>query len=127
MVLPNLLKKFRKLNFEFTKANPHTVIEDAANNIFTEVDITLENGDKVMIVEVKSKPTTEDVSEHIERMQKLRRYADARNDKRIYFGAVAGMVMNENVRDFILKNGFYAVEPSGKTFVIIPPETAQEF
>jgi hypothetical protein len=122
MVMPNLLKKFHELGFVFDKAYQQATIKDQKNNIFTEIDITLENGDKVMIVEVKSKPTTEDITEHIERMQKVRAHADIHGDKRKFLGAVAGMVMNENEKRFALKNGFYVIEPSGETFTITAPE-----
>ena len=122
MVMPNLVKKFRELGFVFDKAFPHAVISDHVNNIFMEIDITLENGDKVMIVEVKSKPTTEDITDHIERMNKIRARADLHNDRRKYLGTIAGMIFNENEKIFALKNGFYVVEPSGETFTITAPE-----
>ena len=122
MVVPNLLKKFKKLGFVFDKAYQQTNIEDEKNNIFTEIDITLENGDKVMIVEVKSKPKTEDISEHVERMQKVRAHADLHGDRRKFLGAVAGMVFNNNEKEFALKCGFYVIEPSGETFKITAPD-----
>ena len=122
MVVPNLLAKFHELGFVFEKAHQQTSIKDKKNNIFTEIDITLENGDKVMIVEVKSKPTTEDINEHIKRMEKIRAHADIHNDKRKYLGAVAGMVFNDNEKTFAMKNGFYVIEPSGDTFIISVPE-----
>ena len=124
MVMPCLIKKFRELGFEFTKAYPHATITDEKNNITTEIDITLEDGDKAMIVEVKSKPTTQDITEHIERMQKVRAHADLHGNSRVFLGAVAGMIMNENEKTFALKNGFYVVEPSEKTFSITAPEGA---
>jgi hypothetical protein len=74
-----------------------------------------------MIVEVKSKPTTEDITDHIERMGKVRAHADLHNDNRKYLGAVAGMVFNENGKTFAMKNGFYVIEPSGETFSITAP------
>ena len=122
MVVPNLLKKFKKLGFVFDKAHQQTTIEDQTNNIFTEIDITLENGDKVMIVEVKSKPKTEDISEHVERMQKVRAHADLHGDRRKFLGAIAGMVFNNNEKEFALKCGFYVIEPSGETFIITAPD-----
>jgi hypothetical protein len=122
MVMPNLMEKFPEFGFEFTKAYPHTIIKDKKNNISAEVDIILENGDKVMIVEVKSKPTTEDITDHVERMKKVRLHADLRGDNRKYLGTIAGMVMNETERNFALNCGFYVAEPSGETFNIIPPE-----
>lgn len=122
MVMPNLVDKFGELGFVFTKAYPDAEIKDRKNNIVAEVDITLENGDKVMIVEVKSKPIISDIKDHVKRMGKVRLHADLHDDKRKYLGAVAGMVIKDNVRDFIAKNGFYLVEPSGETFNITPPD-----
>jgi hypothetical protein len=122
MVKPNLIAKFRELGFVFEKAYQQATIEDKENNIFTEVDITLENGDKVMLVEVKSKPKTEDISEHIERIEKVKFHANLHGDKRKYLGAIAGMVFNDNEKIFAMKNGFYVIEPSGETFIITAPE-----
>jgi hypothetical protein len=122
MVMPNLLTKFRELGFVFTEAYPHSVIKDIENNIHAEIDITLKNGDKVMIVEVKSKPTAADITEHVERMEKIKVYAGLHGDRRKFFGAVAGMVFNESEKTFAMKCGFYVIEPSGETFTITAPE-----
>jgi hypothetical protein len=122
MVKPNLIAKFHELGFVFEKAYQQATIEDKENNIFTEVDITLENGDKVMLVEVKSKPKTEDITDHVERMEKVRFHANLHGDNRKYLGAIAGMVFNSNEKLFAMKNGFYVIEPSGETFIITAPE-----
>jgi hypothetical protein len=55
-------------------------------------------------------------------MEKLRVYADLHSDKRIYLGAVAGMVFSESEKTYALKKGFYVVEPAGDTFNIIEPK-----
>jgi hypothetical protein len=122
MVVPNLITKFHELGFVFEKAYRDTVIKNKSNNIYAQIDITLENGDKVMIVEVKSKPVTTDITDHIERMEKVRAHADLHNDNRKYLGAVAGMVFNDNEKVFAMKNGFYVIEPSGETFTITEPK-----
>ena len=121
MVAPNLREKFRELGYDFPKANPNSDVSDKTNNIFLEIDVMLENGDKAMLVEVKTKLTTEHVKSHIERLEKMRKYADFRGDKRPFLGAVAGVVMTPNVKDYALKQGFFVVEPSGETFNITPP------
>ena len=127
MVKPNLLNKFRELGFVFTKIYQQVNIKDEKNQIVTEVDITLENGDKVMLVEVKSKPSIDDIKEHLERMEKVRRHGSLRGDTRKYLGAIAGMVLNGNEREFALKNGFYTVEPAGETFTISTPKEPREW
>ncbi|MDR2490132.1 MAG: hypothetical protein LBD20_01870 [Spirochaetaceae bacterium] len=75
-----------------------------------------------MLGETKTKPTTGDVKEPIKRLEKIRQYADLHVDKRKYLGAVAGVVMTKNVRQYILQQGLFAVEPSGETFNITAPE-----
>jgi len=122
MVLPNLVHKFRDLGFEFTKAYHSAEFKDYKNNIVTEVDITLEDGDKVMFVEVKSKPDINDIKDHVERMEKMRRHGDLHGDKRKFLGAIAGMVFIDDVKIFAMKNGFYLIVPSGETFDITVPE-----
>ncbi|MDR3161378.1 MAG: hypothetical protein LBU28_07180 [Spirochaetaceae bacterium] len=120
MVLPNLLKRFGDLGFTFTKAGP-AKITDPEHNLFMEIDAFMENGDTVMIVEIKTTPSRSDVDAHIKRMKKLRIYADLRQDRRAYLGAIAGVVFVGEAKDYAIENGFYVLEPSGKTFAITEP------
>ena len=124
MVAPNLRKEFAELGLVFPKANKETEIRDRPNNIALEIDIMLENGEKALLVEVKTKPTIEDVKDHVKRLDKMRTYADLHGDKRTFLGAIAGVVITDTVKAFTLKNGFYAAVPSGETFTIIQPEGA---
>jgi hypothetical protein len=122
MVVPDLLSKFKALDFKFEQSAKDVVIRDEENGLFTEIDVFLQNGDKVMVVEVKAAPVTKDIDEHIERMELLRKYADLHNDFRKYRGAIAGAVFADSVRNYALKRGFYVIVPSGDTFDIIEPE-----
>jgi chromosome segregation ATPase len=121
MIVPNLVAKFRELGFEFEKTHRDTKIEDQEHGIFAEIDVFLENGDRTMVVEIKTKPKIEDIDDHVERMEKLRRYADMHKDTRKYLGAMAGVVFNGSEKTYALKKGFYVIEPSGDTFTIIEP------
>jgi len=121
MVAPNLRQKFRELGLNFPQANQNSDVADYDNNIFLEIDVKLENGDKVMLVEVKTKPTTKDVQDHIKRLKKMRVYADLHGDKRTFLGSVTGAVVTANVKEYALGKGLYVIEPSGETFNIIPP------
>jgi hypothetical protein len=121
MLAPNLVKKFREYGFQFNEAMSNRVFSDDGDNTLFEVDIFLQNGDKAMLVEVKTKYTTEDVKEHIKRLEEMRKYADLRSDKRVFLGAVAGVVMTSHVKKYALGKGFYVIEPSGETVNITPP------
>jgi hypothetical protein len=130
LVAPNIKEKFNERGFCFTKTGMDIEISDPGNpEADAEVDILLENGDIVVAVEVKSKPTVDDVNDHVQRMEILRRYADKKQDKRRYQGAIAGAVMSEAVRRYILKKGFYVIEQTGDTVHINVPQgfKAREF
>jgi hypothetical protein len=122
MIVPNLVARFQDLKFTFTKVSRDVKITDAQKRVIAEIDAFLENGDFTMTVEIKSKPRIDYINDHIERMKKLRAYADSHNDKRKYLGAVAGVVFDDSVKTYALKNGFYVLEPSGETFTITSPE-----
>jgi flagellar motor protein MotB len=121
MVAPKLCEKFGEMGLHFLKSNSGTIISDYVNKIFLEIDVMLENLDKAMLVEAKVKPTTEDVKEHIERLEKMRKYADLHGDTRAFLGTLAGVVVTPNVKEYALGQGFYVIEPSGETFSITPP------
>ena len=121
MVVPNLVAKFTERGYTFFKTARNVKIEDREHGIFTEVDVFLENGDCVMIVETKVKPDNHDVDDHIIRMEKLRAAANLHTDTRKYYGAIAGAIMNENIKTYTFNKGFYAIEPSGETFTITEP------
>ena len=123
LVAPNLMEKFNELGYSFTESSMDVIIIEPDNpDTSTDIDILLENGDIVIAIEVKSKPNDEDVRDHIQRMEVLRRRADRRNDTRKYRGAIAGAIMSPSVRQYITKNGFYLIEQTGDTVKINIPE-----
>jgi chromosome segregation ATPase len=121
MIVPKLEEKFKELGFEFEKTHRNSKIRDQEHGIAAEIDAFLENGDRAMVVEIKNKPSVDDIHDHLERMEKLRAYADFHADTRKYLGAIAGVIFGESEKIYALKKGFYVIEPSGDTFVIIEP------
>ena len=120
--LPNLMDKFEELGFSFTMEKRPIINAGIPRSVFAEVSALLENGDKVMVVKIEIEPSTDDIKDHIERMDKFRVRADLSHDKRVYLAAMAGVVFSDNVKTFALKNGFYVIEPSGDSFTITVPE-----
>jgi predicted nuclease of restriction endonuclease-like RecB superfamily len=121
MMAPKLCEKFREFGLDFHKASRDIKIKDKVKNFSLEVDFLLENGDKAVLVEVKTKLTVERVNKHIERLEKMRAYANLRGDKRAFLGAVAGVVVTDEAKNYALDHGFYLIEPSGEDLTITPP------
>jgi hypothetical protein len=124
MFIPNLVEKFNALGFVFEKSSPNVLIGCREHNIYAEIDVFLENGDSALAMEVKTQASVDDVREHAERMQKLRRYFDLHKDSRRLYGAVAAAVIPGNVLDFALKEGFYVIKQSGDNVSIEEPQGA---
>ena len=122
MIAPKICDKFNEFGFNFLRANPNPRFNDRVNDISFEVDIMLENSDKALLIEAKTKLTIERVDKHIERLEEMHKYADLHGDKRIFLGAVAGIVVTDEIRDYALSQGFYFIEYAGETFYITPPD-----
>ena len=123
LVAPGIMEKFNELGFFFNERSLDVEIRDTNNpSSATEIDILLENGDIVIAIEVKSKPKLLDIKEHIKRMDILRQRADRRGDKRKYQGAIAGAIVGQNVRQQIIKSGFYLIEQTGDTVKLSIPQ-----
>jgi hypothetical protein len=122
LIVPNILEKFNKLGYVFGKVAPNVRYSDFGGQIIAEVDILLENGDTALAVEVKTHLTDADVRDHLQRMERLRRYADGHQDRRKLLGAVAGAIAAEEVKAFAVKSGFFVLEQSGDTIRISVPE-----
>lgn len=79
-----------------------------------EIDLFVVNTDAVVLVEVKSKLEVSDVREHLDRMAQFKAFFPEYADKRA-IGAVAAMVIEENVSRFAIRQGLFVIEQSGDT------------
>ena len=121
MIAPNLQEKFNELGYDFQEASTKHKVRDKKNGIKLEIDVFLQNGDTAMLVEIKSDLTISYINEHIDRLKKMRLFADIHGDKRAFLGAVAGIVIPNSVKEYALNNGFYLIEPCGEDINITNP------
>jgi hypothetical protein len=49
-------------------------------------------------------------------------YLDRETYNRKYLGAIAGVVFDNSVKNYALRNGFYIIQPLGETFIITEPK-----
>jgi hypothetical protein len=125
LVAPNIVRKFNALGFHFDdiSAGLRQVIHDeSSGQNIAEFDILLENGESIVGVEVKSKPSYNDVKEHARRLRILRLNKDRKNDTRKIHGALAGAIMPESVKTAAIKAGMYVITQTGDTVKIDVPE-----
>jgi hypothetical protein len=74
-----------------------------------------------ILIEVKSRLTPEDVNDHLERLEKFKPLFPEYKDKQV-FGAVAGMVITEDVEKHAYRQGFFVIGQRGENAVILNDE-----
>ena len=121
MIADDIIAQFQALGYSITKYSRNLRFGQFGTAECSEVDLYIEDGNVVILVEAKTKLTNADVREHVERLEKYRRCIDAAgSDSRRFIGAVAGAVVEKNVAAFAQKHGMYVIAQSGKAFEIIP-------
>jgi hypothetical protein len=121
MIIPDIEKKFNEMGYTFENVATNLKMKDPSGNTYAEVDIALENGDYVMLIEVKTDLKTEHIKEHRQRMETIRRAGRKWPDKKL-LGAVSAAIVEGNVRDYAKKNGFFVISQAGETVRIDRPE-----
>jgi predicted AAA+ superfamily ATPase len=114
---------FKKYGYSFNITSQNKVFRDKNNVFLAEVDAFLENGDCVMLVEVKSKLRSEDITEQVERLKTVREIFDKRGDKRKLLGSIASPKISESQLAAIRKKGLYAIIPSEEDVKVYPEKT----
>ena len=124
MIGDDIVKQFQAFGYRITQYGRNLIFGPQGTEESGEIDLFLYDGDVAILIEAKTNLKTENVLEHIERLEKYRRCIDAAgSDTRRYIGAVAGAVVEKNVVAFAQKKGFYVIAQSGRAFEIItPPE-----
>ena len=79
--------------------------------IYYEIDLLLINSSVAVIVEVKSTLRVEDIDEHRERMEKIKLVSPKGMNLSgvTMYGAVAGMIVDNDADRYAYKKGFYVL------------------
>ena len=120
IISANLWEKFDGLGYTFTQGAKYKYRH--RRRTVCEVDAMLENGEYAMPVEIKSVLSKRDVEEHLERIAKVREELNKRGDPRKLVGAVAGMVVEDGVREYAQEKGLYVLVQSGESVKIAEME-----
>ncbi|NBC33318.1 MAG: DUF3782 domain-containing protein [Alphaproteobacteria bacterium] len=116
MVAPAMKRLFAERNIPVHSV--HREVEARADGKSTEFDLLVVNADYVVGVEVKSRLKVSDVNEHLARMADFKLYFPEYGP-RIVYGAVAGMVIDEDAGKYAYRRGLYVVGQSGDTVTVL--------
>ena len=110
-VRPSAVRLFRERGIDVHEVHQN-VTSDREGSAF-EIDLLVINNQDVVAIECKSNLSIDDVNEHLERLEKIKRFLPDHVNKRIS-GAVAGMVIPANVATYAIKKGLYVIGQNGE-------------
>jgi hypothetical protein len=113
-----VMRKFAELGYEIETAARDYTITGSDRNSIAEVDILLQDGNTVILVEIKTKLTKAHIDEHVQRMQKVRE--TKRFEGKALIGAAAGAVVSGETKAYALQQGMYVLEQTGEAIQIMP-------
>jgi len=123
VLIPGIKKKMNECGHEFDTLAPRKLYYRKDGNLFTEIDLFLENGEEVMAVEVKTQLSISAVEHHLRRLQLLRKHEAERLNGKTILAAVAGLSIDEDAREMASRLGMYVIEmiEDTKNITVIKP------
>jgi hypothetical protein len=111
-VRPKILRLFKTKGIELDEIYQRVVVKKDGQ-FFLEIDLVLVNTIYSVIVEVKNTLRQKDVDDHIERMEKLQEIPAKMIKGTTMFGAIAAMIVSDEVEYYAIKKGLYVIKTKG--------------
>ena len=120
----NVITQFQALGYDVNDHSRNVVFGMRGTAASGQIDLLLDDGNVAILVEVKTNLRNDDVLDHIERLEKYRRWKDSKGEsKKRYIAAIACAMVKDNVVTFAQKNGMYVIVQLGNSVEILtPPE-----
>ncbi|WP_333707634.1 hypothetical protein [Tepidimonas ignava] len=117
MVMPAVVRLFQEQGIPVHRVYPNAVARDDSGQAVMEIDLLVINGEHAIAVECKSRLSSDDVDEHIERLQRFRACFTEHADK-VLHGAVAAMGAPDEVVRYAERQGLYVLVQADDDVVV---------
>jgi hypothetical protein len=109
-VRPAAVRLFQERGIDVHEVQQNIVVKRDGEGL--EIDLLVVNDKDTVAIECKSNLSVDDVNEHLERLAKIKRLIPRYKDNCI-LGAVAGMVIPENVALYAMRKGLFVIAQNG--------------
>ncbi|MFI3138050.1 MAG: DUF3782 domain-containing protein [Methylococcaceae bacterium] len=109
-VRPSAVRLFRECGIDVHEVQQNIVAKRNGESL--ELDLLVVNDKDAVAIECKSHLSIDDINEHLLRLEKMKRLLPRYKDNRV-LGAVAGMVIPENVALYAMRKGLYVIGQNG--------------
>jgi hypothetical protein len=119
-VRPAAVRLFQERGIDVHEVQQNIVVKRDGEGL--EIDLLVVNDKDTVAIECKSNLSIDDVNEHLERLDKIKRSIPRYVENNI-IGAVAGMVIPENVALYAIRKGLYVIGQNGEHLELSNPQS----
>jgi hypothetical protein len=117
MVKPAAVRLFHERGLDVRQVFQNVTRYDDQGRYVMEIDLLVVNTDTAVAIECKSNCSVDDIDEHLARLSKIKEFFPQYSGFHL-LGAVAAMVMPDDVARYAYRKGLYVLTQSGETIVI---------
>ena len=110
LVVPGVKRLFGERGIALEKVYPRAEAHKQGETI--EIDVLAVGEEHVVMVEVKSTLSVDDVKEHLQELGRFKAFFPEYADRKV-LGAVAGIVIEHNVSRYAYQQGLFVIGQSG--------------
>ncbi|MBF0426163.1 MAG: hypothetical protein HQL66_10145 [Magnetococcales bacterium] len=114
LVAPACETLFAERNIPVHQVAPRVKAKSRDGSRRMEIDLLVDNTENVVLVEVKSRLTSGDVRDHLERLRDYKAHYVRSAETRV-MGAVAGILIDPGVDRFAINEGLFVIVQSGES------------
>ncbi len=122
MVRPGVAALFRERGIDVHSTAQNISFSDGDDRI--EIDLMVQNGNEIVLVECKSKLCLQDVNDHLKRLEQFKKYFQVYANHRV-MGAVAAMVIPEGIDKYAYRKGLFVLAQHGEFMQILNDDNFQ--
>jgi len=122
LVAPGAIRIFRERGINVNRISQRVKCQKDGKQM--EIDVLGVDSEYIVLIEVKSTLSIDDVNEHIERLQDFKYFYPEYQDRKA-IGAVAGIVIDAGADRYAYRKGFFVIAQSGETIRILNDEKFQ--
>ena len=109
-VRPSAVRLFRERGIDVHEVQQNIIVKRDGEGL--EIDLLVINDKDAVVIECKSNLSLDDVNDHLTRLEKVKRLMPRYKECRVS-GAVAGMVIPDNVAAYAIRKGLYVIGQNG--------------
>jgi len=110
-VRPSAVRLFRERGIDVHEVHQNISVKRHGEGL--EIDLLVVNNNDAVVIECKSHLSVDDVNDHLTRLEKVKRLMPHYSGYQI-LGAVAGMVIPNNVAHYAIRKGLYVLGQNGE-------------